>query len=71
MIKKDFHSKLFKRTIKKDEKDFASIVKSELLFRINDLKIKNCSCFQCQLDLEKYEKYYKKLNESNEKFQPE
>ena len=65
MIKKGFYSVLFKRFINKDEKDYAAIVKAELLFRIRELEQKNCTCFQCQTDLEKFENYYKKMIDSN------
>ncbi len=69
MAKKGFYSQLFKRFINKNESDYTAIVKAELLFRIRELEKKNCSCFQCQSDLEKFENYLEKMNDSNEKLQ--
>lgn len=71
MIKKGFYSQLFKRFINKNESDYTAIVKAELLFRIRELEKQNCTCFQCQSDLEKFENYYEKLTNSNKKFQSE
>ena len=67
MIKKVFYSQLFQRNIAKTEKDYSAIVKAELLYRIQQLQSENCSCFQCQSDLEKYQDYYNKIIGKNEK----
>ena len=67
MIKKSFYSQLFQRYIEKTNKDYSAIVKAELLFRIDKLQSENCSCFQCQSDLKKYQDYYKKISGNYEK----
>ena len=64
MIKKVFYSELFGRNIEKTERDYISFVKAELLFRIDRLKKENCSCFQCQDNLDKYLDYYNKISET-------
>lgn len=69
MIKKRFYSQLFERYIDKNENDYNAIVKAELLYRIRELEKKNCTCFQCQTDLEKYQNYYEKLINFNKKLQ--
>lgn len=61
MKKKDFHSQLFKRQIHVLDPDYWPIVRAETLFRINDLEIRNCSCFKCKQDLENLKDFWEKL----------
>ncbi len=67
MKKKSFHSNLFNKTINQDSIDYNPIVKAELLFRIKELERENCSCFECTDNLEKFRKYYDKINPPKEK----
>lgn len=64
MLKRIFHSQLFKRYIRPEEKEFTSFVKAELLYRIDMLNKEKCDCFDCTNDLKKYVDYYANLKES-------
>ena len=61
MRKREFYSQLFKRKIFPNDKDFAPIVKAELLYRIDKLKDEDCSCFECKNKLKEYTNYYNNL----------
>jgi len=61
MAHKRFYSRLFQRYIEPNEMYYWKFVYAELLFRIAELEEANCSCMQCQTELEKYEIYLEKL----------
>jgi len=63
MKRRKFHSELFRREILPDEVDFFAIVYAELLYRMADLKEKNCSCMRCKDNLVKYESALRDLKE--------
>ena len=60
MGKSYFYSRLFGRKIEKTEKDYESFVTAELLFRIQTLKAKDCSCMDCKAELKRCIDYYEK-----------
>ena len=62
MKRKKFYSRLFQRNILPSEDEYEEKVKAELLFRINELKTKNCSCMNCQTELKTLSEYYKKIS---------
>jgi len=67
MKHKQFKSYLFKRTIEPNEKDYAAIVKAELLFRIFELDEKKCECIGCTMNRKKFYNYLKKILEEEHK----
>lgn len=54
MKKKNFYSTFYRKEIITDDIDYWYKVYSELLYRIETIRSSNCTCFQCQTDLEKY-----------------
>jgi len=61
MANKRFYSRLFQRYIEPNEMYFWKFVYAEFLFRIAELEEANCSCMQCQMELDKYKAYLEKL----------
>ena len=61
MVKKAFHSQLFRRKIEVSEPDYWAIVYAETLYRIKDLEIQNCSCMKCNQDLDKLNDFLTRL----------
>ncbi len=61
MKQKVFFSELYKREIKPTEADYWAIVQAELLYRITDMKERDCSCMYCKENLKKFEKTLKSL----------
>jgi len=57
MKKKAFYSQLFRRDISVNDKDYWSVVYAETLYRIKELEVKNCSCMDCNQDLDKLNNY--------------
>jgi len=65
MEKKEFQSQLFRRKINIYEPDYWPLVHAETLYRIKDLVIKQCSCFKCCQDLEKYKDFLTRLRSAS------
>jgi hypothetical protein len=61
MSDKRFYSRLFQRYIEAKEMYYWKFVYAELPFRIAELEEANCSCINCQTELENYEIYLQKL----------
>lgn len=60
MLKK-FYSRLFKRYVEQNNKNYWRLVYAELLYRIDYLEERKCNCFRCNTELQSYKEYLKKL----------
>lgn len=60
MNKNSFHSRLFNRTISKNDRDFNAYLIAELLYRIQKLQNADCNCKDCKHELRNYINYYEK-----------
>jgi len=58
---KNFYSILFKREIIPGEPGYYNFVKAEALFRLWEMKKKNCHCLDCKLKIKKIESYLEKV----------
>jgi len=58
---KRFYSRLFQRYVEPNELYYWKFIYAELLYRIEDSEEKNCSCIQCQTELNNYKNYLDKL----------
>ncbi len=61
MKEKKFYSELFKRYIIPNEKDYWAYTRAEVLFRLDELNEKKCTCIGCTNDRKKYELFLQKL----------
>lgn len=59
---KRFYSRLFQRYVEPTNKFYWKIVHAEILFRIDDLEKRNCSCITFRSELERYKEYFGKIN---------
>jgi len=55
-----FYSHLFTRAVTSSEKEYHSILKAEVLFRIDGMQKVNCQCLDCKEKLDKLLKFYNK-----------
>jgi len=60
-MSKIFYSQLFRKYIYPDDKEYWAKVHAELLYRIDYLESRKCSCFQCNAELKNFKEYLEKL----------
>ena len=75
MQRREFHSPIFKRTIKPDESDYLIHYEAALIFELNYLNQQNFSCLGCQSKRQRIEKdlkeiFNKKMIENLNEFDP-
>ena len=61
MQKKLFYSRLFRKNILSEDSEYWYKVLAETLFRIDYLEEKNCSCMECNRQLNKLEEFLPKI----------
>lgn len=57
MAKKEFFSKLFKKTIKTNDPEYSERVLAEALYRLREYEEKNCTCMICQNSKQKLKEW--------------